>query len=200
MSSPRLSIPSLLLLLLHVFLSPISTQDSENEIQDEDEELLNTLQTETTGLSIAHAFRCGIFIVNPKDPNDRPVTTLKVFPALFEATDECEAGKPNTKRYNNFCSDIMEKITKKKKISLKMPSTFKESRDKGLAIGDDICGKIKKDVKAPFVGGKRSRKFPQGLQFGLFSNACNESSWHYAGYKHDETICCGRGNMIDCPF
>merc|ERR1712180_328662 len=65
--------------------------------------------------------------------------------------------------------------------------------DNGLPLTD------LKVFPAPFVGGKRSRRFPKGLQFGLYSNSCNETMWHFTGVKHDETICCGRAKLIDCP-
>merc|ERR1712133_38539 len=201
MSSSRPIPCTLLVTFLLISLSSVSIQDDTiyDEIEDPDApEEIKTLQTET-GLSIAQAFRCGIFIVNPADDNGLPLTDLKVFPALFDAKDECEAEKPNVKRYNDYCNGIMEKIKKKRKLKLSDPSTFKKSREEGNMIGDDICWKIKKDVKAPFVGGKRSRRFPKGLQFGLYSNSCNETMWHFTGQKHDETICCGRAKLIDCP-
>merc|ERR1712080_479095 len=104
-----------MLVILLLSLCSLSTQSDPNEeIQDPDApEEINTLQTET-GLSISQAFRCGIFIVNPADDHGLPLTDLKVFPALFDAKEECEAEKPNVKRYNDHCSGLMEKIKKKK--------------------------------------------------------------------------------------
>ena len=66
-------------------------------------------------------------------------------------------------------------------MSLKDPSIRKENREKGSTIGGDICGYIKKKIKAPFVGGRRSKKFPEGLQIGMFSNACGDDEWTNAG-------------------
>ena len=40
---------------------------------------------------------------------------------------------------------------------------------------------VKKNVKAPFVGGRKSKKFPEGLEIGMFSNACGANIWTNAG-------------------
>ena len=36
-------------------------------------------------------------------------------------------------------------------------------------------------MKAPFIGGKKSRKFPEGATIGMFSNACGDEEWTHAG-------------------
>ena len=57
---------------------------------------------------------------------------------------------------------------------------------------------LKKDVKAPFVGGKKSRKFPEGLHLGIFSNACGDEEWTNTGVFHRETLCCQFGKHVPC--
>ena len=46
---------------------------------------------------------------------------------------------------------------------------------------------IKDSIKAPFVGGK-SKKFPEGLQIGMFSNACGDAEWQNAESYHKEKV------------
>ena len=52
----------------------------------------------------------------PKDENateeerkkkEKPVSPLFIFNATFEATKECEAGKPDFDRYATFCSSAV---------------------------------------------------------------------------------------------
>ena len=94
------------------------------------------------------------------------------------------------------------------------PSIRSINRDKGLSIGDDICRSvttvqtnsqkntkilifsyprfIKDKIKAPFVGGK-SKKFPDGLQIAMFSNACGDEEWTNSGMSAFYTMV-NRGN------
>merc|ERR1712059_148269 len=137
------------LLVLVVSLSLVSAQSESHITEDQ----LVVLNTPTKGLLLQHSFRCGMFIINPKNDNGRPVISLKIFNATFDAREECEAKKANVKRYNDFCQYLLTK------------------------------------AKAPFVG-RRSRKFPNGVEFGLFSNSCNDSAWHYTGWKHQDRVCC----------
>ena len=44
-------------------------------------------------------------------------------------------------------------------------------------IRNIILRYIKRDIKAPFVGGKRSKKFPDGLKISMFTNACGDELW-----------------------
>ena len=37
----------------------------------------------------------------------KKVSPLFIFNATFEASEECEAGTPNYKRYKNFCSSAV---------------------------------------------------------------------------------------------
>merc|ERR1711934_683020 len=69
--------------------------------------------------------------------------------------------------------------------------------EKGSTIGNDICKYIKDSIKAPFVGGK-SKKFPEGLQIGMFSNACGDAEWRNAEKYHKEKVCCKAGEYRPC--
>ena len=51
---------------------------------------------------------------------------------------------------------------------------------------------IKDKIKAPFVGGK-SKKFPDGLQIAMFSNACGDEEWTNSGMSAFYTMV-NRGN------
>ena len=57
---------------------------------------------------------------------------------------------------------------------------------------------IKEKVKAPFVGGRRSKKFPTGLDIAMYSNACGDKIWTNAGEVHSEKLCCVAGKHVDC--
>ena len=56
---------------------------------------------------------------------------------------------------------------------------------------------IKDSIKAPFVGGK-SKKFPEGLQIGMFSNGCGDAEWQNAEKYHKEKVCCKAGKYVPC--
>ena len=74
---------------------------------------------------------------------------------------------------------------------------------------------VKDKVKAPFVG-RRSKKFPKGLQvcnssfmkydqalifpqIGMYSNACGTDKWEDTKDRHPERICCAKGRHTECP-
>jgi len=172
------------------------TRAKKVEISDE---LLENLNKTTDGLQLKDAFRCGIFIINPKNENERPISDLIIFNKTFDATSECRDGEPQVEKYNDFCSSIWNKgIKKRGTVKLASPSLDKARAEEGHKIGDDICGLLKKKIKAPFVG-RKSRKFPNGLKFGMFSNSCGNPLWTFAGVKHLETVCCWRGKLADCP-
>lgn len=57
---------------------------------------------------------------------------------------------------------------------------------------------LKENVKAPFVGGTKSRKFPEGLHLGIFSNACGDQKWTNTGVFHKEKLCCHFGKHVPC--
>ena len=42
-----------------------------------------------------------------KKKKEKPVSPLFIFNATFDATKECEAGKPNLDRYIKFCSSAV---------------------------------------------------------------------------------------------
>merc|ERR1719350_1892676 len=67
-------------------------------------------------------------------------------------------------------------------LVLTSPSLSKKRAAEGLTIGQDICQHLKNTVKAPFVG-KNSKKFPDGAEFGMYSNACGVPEWTYTGVK-----------------
>jgi len=135
-----------------------------------------------------------MFFPDPKDPFSLPVSPLLIFNSSWPA-EECSAGA-DYPRYNKFCGGIFGKFSGT--LSLKDPSIKKANREKGSTIGNDICGYIKDSIKAPFVGGKRSKKFPEGLQIGMFSNACGDDEWTNAESYHKEKVCCKAGKYIPC--
>jgi len=69
----------------------------------------------------------------------------------------------------------------------------------GISIGDDICNWVKTEGKTPFVG-KNSKKFPNGLEFGMYSNSCGNKLWDWAGRIHHEIVCCAKGLHTPCDF
>merc|ERR1719350_2528883 len=113
-----------------------------------------------------------MFFPNPKDPSGLPTAPLMIFNSSWPA-EECPAN-PDNDKYNSFCNEIFKKFTNT--LSLSDPSLRKVWRDQGSTIGEDICRYVKKIVKAPFVGGRKSRKFPEGLQIGMFFNALESTS------------------------
>merc|ERR1711876_157294 len=102
-----------------------------------------------------------------------PVSPLLIFNSSWPAP-ECGAGGPDYDKYNQHCNGLFARFSGT--LSLSDPSIRTINRDKGLSIGDDICRFIKDKIKAPFVGGK-SKKFPDGLQIAMFSNACGDEEW-----------------------
>jgi len=163
------------------------------EVLDEAESLVLKL-SETSKLDRKVAFRCGMFFPDPKDPSALPVSPLLIFNASWPA-EECSTSGPDYEKYNNHCSGLFGKFSNT--LSLSDPSIRSKNREKGSTIGNDICRYVKKEVKAPFVGGK-SKKFPDGLKIGMFSNACGDETWQNSGKYHSETLCCKGGNYYNC--
>jgi len=161
------------------------------------EDELKTLGQSGT-LDFSKAFRCGLFMTWPGKSEDKPVSPLFIFNATFEASEECEAGTPNYKRYKNFCSSAWDKGFADRGLTLESPSIDKKRAKEGERVVDDICGYMKKHVKTPFVG-RHSRKFPNGLEFGMFTNACGEAGWSWSGRTHSERVCCRKGRGAKCP-
>jgi len=149
-------------------------------------------------LDFSKAFRCGLFMTWPGKSEDKPVSPLFIFNATFEASEECEAGTPNYKRYKNFCSSAWDKGFADRGLTLESPSIDKKRAKEGERVVDDICGYMKKHMKTPFVG-RHSRKFPNGLEFGMFTNACGEAGWSWSGRTHSERVCCRKGRGATCP-
>merc|ERR1712029_383485 len=128
----------------------------QKEITDEQLKQINT----ANNLDLKKAFRCGPFFP-PEIEGQLPIAPLFIFNSSFPA-DECPT--EDSDRFIGFCHSIWKKILKY--VVYTNPSLKKEKAAKGVTLGDDICGVVKNKVKAPFVG-KKSRKFPKGLQIGM---------------------------------
>merc|ERR1712215_459869 len=148
----------------------------------------------STGLDLKKSFSCGLFFPDPKDDKKLPIAPLLIFNATWPA-EECQTGEPDTARYDAFCVSLFKKFTNK--LSLSDKSIIKKRRGLGWTIGDDICGYLKLEVKAPFVGAK-SKKFPTGLDIAMFYNSCGEKKWHVTELKHGEKVCCRAGKYKPC--
>lgn len=178
------------LILIGCALQLVAAQENLDKAADE----LKILNKESN-LDLSKAFRCGMFFPDPKDANALPISPLLIFNATWPA-EECP--NPDTERHNSFCDEIFSKFTTT--LSLSDLSIRKERRAKGVTIGDDVCGFLRTDVKAPFVGPK-SKKFPKGLEIGMFSSACgSKEKWHFTGLTHGEKVCCRAGKYIPCKF
>merc|ERR1712061_866169 len=133
---------------------------------------------EATGIALKDSFRCGLFFPDPADKSpDKsalPYLNLYIFNATFDAKAECDSGTPNVERYNTFCAEVGDKGGKG--LVLTSPSLNKKRAADGISIGDDICNWVKTEGKTPFVG-KNSKKFPNGLEFGMYSNSCGNKLW-----------------------
>merc|ERR1712110_589493 len=181
-----------MLALLLVCVSPLLvTAEVEQPAEISDEELKSI--NKANDLSLNEAFRCGLFFP-PEVEGELPIAPLYIFNASFPAT-ECPT--ENTDRFNSFCHSIWTKILKY--IVYTGPSIKKgKNKIEGHTMGDDICGLVKEKVKAPFVG-RRSKKFPKGLQIGMYSNACGTDKWEDTKDRHPERICCAKGRHAECP-
>jgi len=170
-----------------------SSLAEDEEITDEQIKALG----KPTGLKLEESYRCGLFFPNPESKDifalkPKPIAPLFIFNATWEAP-ECLEGRTeeDMETYKSFCKSIWEKIMKKLKLKLETPSIRKQAEN-GETIGDDICEHLDNKVKARFVGipGLKKQKFPNGLEWGMYANACGEVDWHYSGTKHDEKVCC----------
>merc|ERR1712037_211957 len=156
----------------------LAFSDAQKPTEIKDSELKNLVKA-NPGADLEKSFRCGVFYIDPNEP----------------AADECPGG--NNERYKSFCNSIWDKVSKGGVLVLTSPSLNKNRAKEGITIGKDICEHLKNTVKAPFVG-KNSKKFPDGIEFGMYSNACGVSEWTYTGVKHYEKVCCSRGEYEDC--
>merc|ERR1719348_878077 len=186
----------MLSVLLLPLLVPGLLAQEEEEINDKQLQEIHKV----TGLKLEESFRCGLFFPDPKStdlfaPEPKPVAPLFIFNATW-AAPECLDDKPEIERYTKFCKSIWTKIQKKLQLKLSTASLRKKA-DPGDTIGDDICSHLRKKVKAPFVGPK-SKKFPDGLEWGMYANGCGAKEWVYAGIKHTERVCC-KGKKRNVP-
>ena len=115
-----------------------------------------------SGLDKSVAFRCGLFFPDPKNDNGLPIAPLFIFNSSWTAP-ECPDGGQD--RFTRFCDSIVScgqkedgsfedvenanQITYQdefqvkpvsERLTLADPSLYKDHSDKGLSIGDDICG------------------------------------------------------------
>jgi len=184
------------LLLGSILMLAFSDAQKPTEIKDSE---LKNLVKPTPGADLEKSFRCGVFYIDPNEPapeeGGRPAASLLIFNATWDAADECPGG--NYPRYESFCNSIWDKVSKGGVLVLTSPSLNKKRAADGITIGRDICEHLKNTVKAPFVG-KNSKKFPDGIEFGMYSNGCGVSDWTYTGVKHYEKVCCSRGEYEDC--
>merc|ERR1712183_301884 len=183
-------------MLLFVFTAGMAIAIAQVNAQDkieEAEKLVKTLSLKSD-IDIEKSYRCGMFFPDPKDPNGLPSAPLLIFNSSWPA-EECPSN-PDYGKYNKFCNEIFRKFTTT--LTLSDPSLRKVRREEGSTIGNDICRYVKENVKAPFVGGRKSKKFPEGLEIGMFSNACGANIWTNAGEVHSEKLCCVVGKYVPC--
>jgi len=58
---------------------------------------------------------------------------------------------------------------------------------------------LKTKAKTPFAG-RRSKKFPNGIGIGMYTNSCGKSEpWVDTKDRHPEKICCRNGKHTKCP-
>eukprot|EP00090_Calanus_glacialis_P024533 TRINITY_DN3812_c0_g1_i1.p1 TRINITY_DN3812_c0_g1~~TRINITY_DN3812_c0_g1_i1.p1 ORF type:complete len:194 (+),score=45.99 TRINITY_DN3812_c0_g1_i1:31-582(+) len=162
------------------------------------DELVKVITENRLELDRKESFRCGLFFPDPKDPDPTnpkllPVGALLLFNSSWPAT-ECPSG--DISKYNQFCDSIMKPFSAR--LTLKDPSLFQENALKGWSIGDDICWVLNHKVKAPYVGPPKSKKFPEGVQFGMYSNSCGQPNWIATGLIHREKVCCQDGKYDKC--
>merc|ERR1712240_153343 len=161
-----------------------------------DEQLRNIQKP--TGLDLEVSFRCGAFYFDPKQPPPEegglPAHPLVILNATFDASSECPDG--NYDRYTTFCQSVWDKV-RASVTNLRSPSFSKKRAAEGYTIGRDICEHLKNRLHAPFVG-KNSKKFPEGVEFGFYTNACGHEKWTYVGRKHDEKVCCAAAQYQEC--
>ena len=118
------------------------------------------LQLSKSGLDRSVSFRCGLFFPDPAG-GPKPVGALLILNGSWVA-DECSGGVPSSAgvdRYNrsdmpylfiqikleiinltrrSFCDSIVVPISTR--LTLADPSLYRPNADKGLSIGDDVCG------------------------------------------------------------
>eukprot|EP00092_Neocalanus_flemingeri_P040057 GFUD01043630.1.p1 GENE.GFUD01043630.1~~GFUD01043630.1.p1 ORF type:complete len:179 (+),score=25.25 GFUD01043630.1:79-615(+) len=178
-------------MLLPLILIMMVTAEAQRPNKITQEELRNVHKK--SGLDRRFSFRCGMFFPDPKDASALPVGALLVLNATWPSDEDCQKGE---KRYGQFCDSILAPLSNR--LLLRDKSLITSNADKGDSIGDDVCGVLKDKVKAPFVGPK-SKKFPRGIEFGMYTNSCGRTKWQPTGLKHREKVCCNDGKYIPCP-
>merc|ERR1712018_4059 len=160
-------------------------------------ELGNVHKASTLDPSVS--FRCGLFFADPRD-DAIPTKFLPVAPLFILNNSwpapECSSGGGQG-RFDSFCNSIVKPLSDR--ITLFDPSLYAPHAEKGLSIGDDVCRTLKNKAKAPFVGPPKSKKFPKGIKFGMFTNQCGEDKWNDAELRHHEKACCDNGKYFKCP-
>merc|ERR1711936_62963 len=133
------------LLLGSIMMLAFSNAQKPTEIKDSE---LKNLVKANPGADLEKSFRCGVFYIDPNEPapeeGGRPAASLLIFNAIWD------------------------KVSKGGVLVLTSPSLNKNRAKEGITIGKDICEHLKNTVKAPFVG-KNSKKFPDGIEFGMYS-------------------------------
>jgi len=178
----------LLLVFLGLLASAMAEPQNPTEITDDELKAIHV----PTGLDLKKAFRCGLFFPS-ENPKELPIAPLFIFNASWPA-EECPTDDET--RYDGFCVSLWDKILEY--IVYTNPSLKKERAERGITLGDDICGLVKKKVKAPYVGPK-SKKFPKGLKIGMYSNSCGRTKWTDTSRRHPKRVCCKNGVHIPCP-
>jgi len=162
-------------------------QDS-SELTKEELKLLGVPGT----IPVEIATRCGLFFAKD-EIGLPPIETLFVIKQTWEAP-EC----PTTDRVERavqFCDNLWKKIGPK--LVYTNPSLLKKRKEEGFTMGDDICQNLlEKGVR---FAGQKSKRFPEGILIGFFSNTCGNTEWHDTGARHAQPICCAKGRHVDCP-
>jgi len=169
-----------------LLLKAVSCQD--DELSDAD---VKNLQTAGV-IPIEEAMRCGLFFAK-NEIGLPPIETLFVIKATWPAP-ECPV-EGRVERAIDHCRNLWKKLVKK--LNFKDKSLKGEKAEAGATIGDDICDILKK--KGVVFAGKRSKRFPKGLQVGFFANMCGNKVWEDTGDRHSELVCCAKGKHVDCP-
>ncbi|KAI9553227.1 hypothetical protein GHT06_021123 [Daphnia sinensis] len=123
----------------------------------------------------ADTWRCGIFFAG--NPGTPPRAKIFILPKKFPA--DCNAPRVDT--YNGTCYEVMRKGLKE--WNFENPSRIR--KQSGHTIGDDLCGPIPRDIKAP------------GLEMGFYFAYCG-SDWIDTGLRKPERLCCRQRKQVPC--
>nr|AGN29691.1 hypothetical protein [Acartia pacifica] len=176
------------LLVVCLFVVGVVNCQEDNKLDEED---LKLLRSEST-IPLEEALRCGIFFAQDQIGLD-PIERLFVIKFTWPAP-ECPT-EDRVERGVEHCSKLWDKIVTK--LQYKKPSLVKERKEAGFSMGDDICNTLKE--KGVLYAGNKSKRFPEGMTLGFFSNTCANVKWEDTGKRHPEKICCAKGTHVDCP-